>query len=1343
MIHLTGQNFNAPEIIQNMFSPLVGVISSPVANEVCARNNLSFVEILQPFAKLLSDAQFRDVTETSVSIKGLRLNFCDVDWRPPQTVLARKMLNEAVTNAHNEKTKFVTIGNMDLELPTSEPWFEQWRETFLTVQFPADHEFTRHFLSCLIVLSSSDPNIIESAQKLTQRVQQMQSVTPQKLPKWLHPTNVLNSYVVLHDGSLGDISKAQQGYELLKSTFGDSKCFLVQINSLDPNVTGEVPDYWATYIKRQPKTELQIDQLSGAKTPQDAISMISMPNIQLSVLSDAISSTDSASDIPIMHPLSPVQENATEAISSKFSVSSESIASQTINANVWGGSEVDSGDQTAGHGGCLNSMDVENLRHFVQDYTVRALIPYVEQLVAQLSEAITNKKGVSKSLLSATKRWFVSSKPGSNSVNQNAVIYTHESSELQTRKLADLYFMFGHYNLAFQAYHQAKRDFNADSAWQYYAGALEMAAVSAFMLGTANRKTFDYMEDAIMCYLTVCKLQQFATRATLLSMECLRTLRMYGEAAKQLIRMTSEDADLRSALLLEQASYCFLASNPSMYRKYAFNIVLSGNRYSRAGQRKHAHRCYQQAFQVFQSRGWSLAEDHIQYTMAKQAYALKRLEEASRSYSHLLHPGSKQSAQQQMVFLKEYIQMHTELIKRNTEIGLLALTLPQVSQNSIRVLLATPITMVSGAQVAASGTDIKSDGADATIWHKMEEMLVATADPKKAFAFKPTRFLFSKEQPAIENPLAVQGEPIEIAVTVFNTVKCSIALNGIDLLWRLQLENGEVLSNESLYNNNEESSSKAAVSAAIKTSCVPSVLLDERCEQTIYFKITPKLTGLLNIIGVVGEVVLTAEPTACLLGMLRFETSQVKVKGKQGQQTTQMIMDSKLNIKIRPAVPSMSVSFTQLPRNLMAGEILPVTVTLRNSGIVPIEQIYLCCDQPRWITLTEVDTDVPLSILKTVKDLTNEKLSKDRELRRQRVFRLLKHENATSLKPQECATVPMHIQAPYQSGNFNLRLLFFYTLPDGTSSTIKYRLVRHNWKFQIHDSVYSTVTCVISNTLTGELGLDVAVKNESNAKLFASNDIYVNSLGIYSTDHNVNSNKLYITNQMEIATETDGARYLPLGKSMNFQCRLERNTSKLTSDPTKLLYERVSFVNIIPTINADIAHVHIPSVHEMYGFLAKHETIFFNTNINADEFKTLITNSDTHTTVILNWAAQVKLNEKDEVKRLVAGQHFIQLRNLYESCTCLGVQASNAIIEIIAKPQKVRSIAQFALNDTDAQPFEVFADEQRWADEEADDDAADEEQADDDDEVSFWELNTDYVGKRCLLLDESLTVAVK
>lgn len=86
------------------------------------------------------------------------------------------------------------------------------------------------------------------------------------------------------------------------------------------------------------------------------------------------------------------------------------------------------------------------------------------------------------------------------------------------------------------------------------------------------------------------RLPQFATRATLLSSECLKTKLLYGETAHQLIRMTSEDSDLRSALLLEQASYCFMQT--SMLRKYAFHMVLSGHRFFKAGQKKHAFRYF-------------------------------------------------------------------------------------------------------------------------------------------------------------------------------------------------------------------------------------------------------------------------------------------------------------------------------------------------------------------------------------------------------------------------------------------------------------------------------------------------------------------------------------------------------------------------------------------------------------------------------------------------------------------------------------------------------------------------------------------------------------------------------
>lgn len=65
--------------------------------------------------------------------------------------------------------------------------------------------------------------------------------------------------------------------------------------------------------------------------------------------------------------------------------------------------------------------------------------------------------------------------------------------------------MFGAYTCAFQAYHSAKREFNSASAWLYYAGALEMAALSAFLIGLDIKKAQEYTEESVLTYLHTCR----------------------------------------------------------------------------------------------------------------------------------------------------------------------------------------------------------------------------------------------------------------------------------------------------------------------------------------------------------------------------------------------------------------------------------------------------------------------------------------------------------------------------------------------------------------------------------------------------------------------------------------------------------------------------------------------------------------------------------------------------------------------------------------------------------------------------------------------------------------------
>jgi hypothetical protein len=103
---------------------------------------------------------------------------------------------------------------------------------------------------------------------------------------------------------------------------------------------------------------------------------------------------------------------------------------------------------------------------------------------------VVTRKGLHRSLFSATKKWFGggggggggggSSKaagvgPSSGGADKSTttnVVYTAEAPEMQQRRLADLAFMFHMYEMAYQTYTACRRDFNSDNAWLHFAGSL-------------------------------------------------------------------------------------------------------------------------------------------------------------------------------------------------------------------------------------------------------------------------------------------------------------------------------------------------------------------------------------------------------------------------------------------------------------------------------------------------------------------------------------------------------------------------------------------------------------------------------------------------------------------------------------------------------------------------------------------------------------------------------------------------------------------------------------------------------------------------------------------------------
>ncbi|KAG5334145.1 TPPC8 protein, partial [Acromyrmex charruanus] len=1246
------------EFIGNAFSPQVAVVCSAAADATCQKNNLSFVELLQPFCKLNTEGHFKDPQGNTIAIRNLRLFIQDINTRPPEPSLAKKLLNEAVSSALCERTTTIHIGATELDIPVSVPWFEAWREMFLSVQFSSDHEFTKHLLACMIVVSTAEDNPLERIQ--TMGAQLHQSI-PGKLPKWFN-NNALRYYILVHDAIQDDRNKAETVFTEMKTIYGTNNCFLLQMNSRPPGLSDDnthLPDPWSQFLIKHLELTGNNEQNSSPRTPADTGGVSAMPSelttetektsqtgtplmphncvtlpspdltelvarvdtISLSEISESTNTNLEVGQeaVPVtIHPLSPDNEKLQSFVPATNVKAQSVITNLPMNTNVWADSP---NYVVAQHGARLSTQDLERLRTLITEFCLRSLLPYVEKQIGLLNDVISNKR-VSRSLFSATKRWFSTNKPGvPGSAPSNAVIYTAESPELQLRRLGDLCFMFGHYSLAYQAYHSAKRDFAADQAWVYYAGALEMAALSAFMQGETNRKTIEYMDDAILTYANSCKTPQFATRATLLSAECLKGRGLYGEAAKQLIRMTSEDSDLRSALLLEQAAYCFIA--PKMMRKYAFHAVLAGHRFSKAGQKKHSLRCYQQAYQVYYERGWSLAEDHIHFTIGRQAASLKQISEAVKAFEKLLNASSKQHAPQQAAFLREFLHTHNLLFQENnTNCTVLPiLPLPLLDNNNIKVLYG-PLGKQTESNIPASHVTFNTEETDDAKWSKMEELLITEAQGSPPMIFKPTIALYSRISNNSVKPNAVLGEPVHYSIELHNPLHVPLPLSDMTLLWSFTCNN-ETITNEAKTTDS---------SSPVDSDIIDAILLQPACKQNIVLSLTPKRVGELKILGISyklsNSVQMTSDSSIAnstiVAGKRLFEITPPKLKNIKEKSGVNIYgKDYRLEMNVIEKAAFMQTFFTKLSPEMLCGEVQRVEVTLKNVGNAPLMNIHIASTDAKLFTLGNTEID---------KFASEDSIAKKSSKLVTKVT--LPVSKNGMLNMGETHKMPLWVQAPHIKGTYRLDLLFYYESVE-SKATLKHRLCRHSWQLTVLDSIQITAVAARSRLFKDvfpTLNLIMSVKNTNQVQDPSINEIILSEVSLQSAVWSAFHSSVLPPN-IKVQPQEVFHLMLKLKKRNADGESIISSVSLTPNEAGETLTDSYPFINFIQR-----RHIQPLDMNE-----SANDAQQFQSQQNAERNSV----SDVmalNSTLIVKWCANV--TESGVITRMAIGQHHLELEHL-------------------------------------------------------------------------------------------------
>ncbi|XP_037325169.2 trafficking protein particle complex subunit 8 isoform X2 [Pungitius pungitius] len=1075
------------ELVQDSFVPMVAVLCSEEAERVTRKNNLNFAELLRPFCRLTSEGHIRDPNNQVQVVKNLRICVNNVVTSPNAASAAqRRLLNEVVSLCQPQEgaaTNVITAGDYDLnfsdhsvkasvpwysawrqtlsEVSTSKhytattPWFEAYRENFLQSMAASEHEFLNHYLACLLVVSSTETVPVEQFLKLSQEQHRIQHSGDYTNPKWFIP-NTLKYYVLLHDMGEGGEQRAESVYEDMKQRYGHQGCYLLKVNSRSFSAEDDeqMPDPWSQYLHRS--------NLQNQEEEDAAVNSGPVENKASAAEVDSSPTTDKDGAPTSLEP-HPLQLDT--ALCAEHPEPKK------------GAREPESLVGAAGsHGACLTLNDHDHIRQFIQEFTFRGLLPHIEKNIRQLNDQLVSRKGLSRSLFTATKKWFGGGKVPEKGVSEPkstcGLLYPPEAPELQIRKMADLCFLVQHYELAYSCYHTAKKDFLSDQAMLYAAGALEMAAVSAFLQAGAPRPyPTHYMDTAIQTYRDVCKNMVLAERCALLSAEILKSQAKYSEAATLLIKMTSEDSDLRSALLLEQAAHCFINMRNPMVRKFAFHMILAGHRFSKAGQRRHALRCYCQAMQVYKERGWSLAEDHIHFTIGRQSFTLSQPEKAVTAFRQILTNDSRQTATQQGAFLREYLYVYKSVVGGDED-RLPQLPLPCIHSSATRVYFGHERRLAQGEKQAAThvSLDQEYDQDLAAMWGHLEEQLVAAANRGVVPAsFQPTQCCLNSQTDNLRCPLAVAEEPIIVEVMFRNPLKVPLALSNLALLWKFTAEGvtpSEEVTGEAI--TNEEDLTEGTDNV-VTTQIILEFLLCPEETKMARLQLLPHRTGQLSIVGVVynlaaapcGETAPSCEGQQAMDFMVVRGRQDLKIQGPRLNQTKEDKMlvrhgvDRRLDPIITPPMPLMEVFFLQFPTALLCGEIRKAYVEFCNVSAVALCGLRVASTHPDFFTFGS-RAPTPLT---PVSPASAENCSAYKTTTRQPgsvASEMLVSAgdfsplsgvmeipiDGSTLLPGESTQLPLWLRGPDHEGVHEINFLFYYQSTE-KGMKISHRVLRH------------------------------------------------------------------------------------------------------------------------------------------------------------------------------------------------------------------------------------------------------------------------------------------------------------
>mmetsp|Transcript_33114 Transcript_33114/g.100146 ORF Transcript_33114/g.100146 Transcript_33114/m.100146 type:complete len:1262 (+) Transcript_33114:123-3908(+) len=874
----------ADEFIAAAFGPVALVVSSKDADTICARNHLSFTEMLQPFCQFTVKPNYAEPFALRlVTLKDLVRSTV----KEAQEATYGAVASHAIKLPTADDKLSETLG------PQSTPWFNAYCREFLGLVRASEHEYFNQPVACISVVSTAHANPVAF---LEQSFSSENPPRPFTANSVLDP-NLVRYYVILHDGSKGDEAAADDIFEKAGSKFGAKNCFKLVINTMEGNKEPDdgMKDIWKDCVRRPSRpssrrgsqtvvssTPEHFYAQKAAPSPADAAAAAAPAAVAPSTAAPAVDGTNEA--------VEDVSEQKTDPLQRRSSTSSTTDDPLRPSAlmDVPGAKPGILGER-------LSMADIKQMRGCITAFGTDCLIPHLESLAAKLGSHIAHTK---KSALSSARKWlgFGASEKKHAAEYKDDPLLAGMSVKAAMRRLADVAFTLQDYETAINTYHSVKKEYNHEKAWKDSAGASEMEGLAMYLQSPRRQDpVLRYFEVAFQYYERA-QAQIYLCRATLLAAQIAMARGQLMEASMAFMKSANEESDLRSALLLEQVAVCFTQVRPPREKRAAFHLVLAGHRFVKAGLRQHALRCYMQARSVYSGNEWSFAEDHVNYTVGKQALMTARREDAMKAFTTLLCEHNQQISSQKQ-YVKDFVQSW-KAVNNGVGDGTAELPLPFIVDNKMELQLGGTTGRVTNAA-----------------WRAMEGPLLIAARPKRQRVSSMSTF--SKNTKVDTNPIAVASETFVLSVTLYNPLRVTIDLRDVQLIGTIK-------------GGGEDDATPLAAKSE------PSVKIGAKTSKVVHLSATPSIQGQVELSGIQFSL------SGTVFGCRKFEGKGPRLnRTKEHRLEVMYGPDYRLLPLVIPPMPRIEGSIIGIGESLLVGEVITASLNLVNTSEATLFRLFV------------------------------------------------------------------------------------------------------------------------------------------------------------------------------------------------------------------------------------------------------------------------------------------------------------------------------------------------------------------------------------------------------------------